>query len=126
MKPLMTAKQALDCYLSDANHGSEYVLENFPERYSHVFARVTVDKKNKSVLFTMKFVKADDDDEMGADAVTVLRACADDMDEVLRRHPTYLHSATGLDGYGRLVMMFSHSTMTREAIRSYMKILGVE
>ncbi len=126
MKQMMTAKQALDCYLSDANHGSEYVLEHFPDKYSHVFARVTVDKKNKDILFTMKFVKADEDDEMGADAVTVLRACADDMDEELRRHPTYLHSATGIDGYGRLVMMFSHSNMTRDSVKSYMSILGVE
>ena len=82
--------------------------------------------KNKDILFTMKFVKADEDEEMGADAVTVLRACADEMNEELRRYPTYLHSATGIDRYGRLVMMFSHSNMTRDSVKSYMSILGVE
>lgn len=126
MKQLMTARQALECYLSPVNHGRDYVLEHFPKKYSHVFARMEADKKDKSILFTMKFIEADIDDEKGADAVTVLLACADDMDEELKRFPTYLHSLTGIDGYGRLIMLFKHSTMSRESLKSYMARLGVE
>lgn len=125
MKQLMTARQVIDCYLSPRNHGTEYVMEHFPERYSHMFVRVEHNKKDKELLFTMKFVKADAD-ENGMDAVETLRSCEEDMDDVLKLYPTYLHSMTGMDGYGRLLMLFRHSRMDRGTVKEYIRNMGVE
>lgn len=126
MKQLMTARQALGCYLAPGNHGEEFVLKHFPKRYTFVLARVQADKHDKTLMITMRFVEADADDGKGADAVTVLMACADEMNEELKRYPTYLHHLTGIDEYGNLVMLFKHSTMSRESLRTYMARLGVE
>ena len=126
MKQLMTARQTIECYLSPMNNGSQYLNENFPKMYSHIMAKVRDVKEEKALSFTLKFIEADEDDEHALDACGVLRACADEMDEVLINHPTYLHSATGIDGYGRLVMVFRHSVVSRESVNNYMKRMEVE
>lgn len=120
MKQLMTARQAIECYLSEDNHGEEYLRHNFPLRYSG--ADMEFGDEKDLFMVRLKFIK----DENGVDICEALRMCADKINLRLAERPKHLHHGTAVDGYGRLIMMFKRSDLKEEDVRRYMDWFGVE
>ena len=120
MKQLMTAKQAIECYLSDANCGSQFLREHFKGRYGQVDMEFGYPKDMIMVRMTFH------SDEEGMDVCDALRMCEEKINKRLSRNPKYLHHVTYVDTDGRLVMLFKKSDMTQEQVARYLRFMEVE
>lgn len=120
MKQLMTAKQAIECYLSDANYGTQFLKEHFKGKYGQA------DMEFGNIMDMMAVRISFHPDEDGVEICDALRMCEEKINKRLSRNPKYLHHGTYVDTDGRLVMMFKKSSMTPEQVANYLRFMEVE